>query len=74
MSIAVSAYLFFTTLAGTISTLLLGELKNSYQMDAFPERYGYTLCAFVFFSYLGAVPFFILAGYSYKDFLIKKKI
>eukprot|EP00347_Sterkiella_histriomuscorum_P013234 403365495 len=70
---AVSAYLFFTTLAGTLSTFLLGEFKNVWNMDEHPEYIGYTLCAFVFFSYLGSIPGFIMAGKSYKEFLEKKK-
>lgn len=70
---AVSAYLFFTTISGTISTFLLGQFVQTYELDKYPERYGYILCAFVFFSYLGSIPFFYLAGNSYKDMLEKKK-
>jgi len=73
LTIAVSAYLFFTTLAGTLSTFLLGEFETTYELKSFPERYGYILCAFVFFSYLGAVPFFILSGFSYRSHLRKKQ-
>jgi hypothetical protein len=73
MSIAVSAYLFFTTLAGTLSTFLLGEFERIYDLKMYPERYGYILCAFVWFSYLGAVPWFILSGFSYRDHLARKK-
>jgi hypothetical protein len=70
---AVSAYLFFTTLAGTLSTFLLGLFTETYKLKQHPERYGYILCAFVFFSYLGSVPFFYYAGNSYKRLLIKKE-
>ena len=63
---AVSAYLFFTTLAGTLSTFLLGQFEITYELKLHPERYGYIMCAFVCFSYLGSVPFFFLAGRSYK--------
>lgn len=66
---AVSAYLFFATLSGTLSTFLLGQFSDSYQLTLYPERYGYILCAFVFFSYLGSIPFFYLAGRSYEDLL-----
>ena len=69
---AVSAYLFFTTLAGTLSTFLLGQFQETFELKAYPERYGYILCAFVFFSYLGSIPFFLLAGNSYKALLKKK--
>lgn len=70
---AVSAYLFFTTLAGTLSTFLCGQFAETWKFKENPSYYGYTLCAMVFFSYLGSVPFFILAGNSYKKILLKKK-
>ena len=70
---AVSAYLFFTTISGTISTILLGQFSETFDVTQYPERYGYILCAFVFFSYLGSVPFFFLAGNAYKKHLIKKE-
>lgn len=58
----VSAFLFFATIAGTISTYLCGLLQIQYEAKDHPERYGYILCAFVVFSYGGSIPFFILAG------------
>lgn len=70
---AVSAYLFFTTISGTISTFLLGQFVETYDLAHHRERYGYILCAFVFFSYLGSVPFFYLAGNSYRDLNIKRE-
>ena len=70
---AVSAYLFFTTLAGTLSTFLLGQFAETFELKLFPERYGYILCSFVFFSYLGSIPFFLLAGNSYKKLLAKRE-
>jgi MFS family permease len=71
---AVSAYLFFTTISGTISTFLLGQFSETWDVKNYPARYGYILCAFVFFSYLGSIPFFYLAGNSYKEFLHRKKV
>ncbi len=59
-------------MAGTISTTLLGEFVKIYDINNHKERYGYVMCAFVFFSYLGSVPWFILAGMSYKKHLLKK--
>ena len=70
---AVSAYLFFTTISGTISTFLLGQFIQTYDLKDHKERYGYILCAFVFFAYLGSGPFFFLAGNSYKQHLVKKQ-
>ena len=71
---AVSAYLFFTTISGTISTFLLGQFSETWDVKNYPARYGYILCAFVFFSYLGSIPFFYKAGNSYKEFLHRKKV
>lgn len=62
---AVSVYSFFATMSGTVSTALLGSFESTYSVNLYPERYGYILFAFVCFSYLGSVPFFVLAGRSY---------
>ena len=65
---AVSAYLFFTTISGTISTALCGTFQTAFDGNEYPERYGYILFGFVCFSYLGSIPFFYLSGNSYKAF------
>ena len=70
--LAVSAYLFFTTMAGTLSTALLGEYEDVFETAKYPARYGYIMCAFVLFSYLGSIPFFYLAGRSYEKFKRKQ--
>jgi len=69
---AVSAYLFFATVAGTIATELLGILQKSFEAKEHPERYGYILFAFVLFSYGGSIPFMWLAGKHYNTFMIKQ--
>jgi len=69
---AVSAFLFCTTIAGTISTALLGYLENAYNAKENPSAYGYILCVFICFSYGGSIPFFFLAGKSYEKFKIKE--
>ena len=68
---AVSVFLFCCTVAGTISTLLLGFLQDQYNAKENRYLYGYILCAFVVFSYAGSLPFFYLAGRCYTTF--KKK-
>lgn len=75
---AISAYLFFTTIAGTISTAILNVLSNAYihdksSPDYHPERFGYILCAFVVFGYLCSIPFFYLAGLSYTKFKTEER-
>lgn len=63
---AVSAYLFFATICGTISTAVLGVLAKSFDAENNPGRYGYILCIFVFISYAGSLPFFYMAGKEYE--------
>lgn len=65
---AVSTFLLFSTLAGSLSTFILGKLADHYDCKGNPERYGYILFIFVVISYAGAIPFFILAGNSYAAF------
>jgi hypothetical protein len=65
-------YLFFATMSGTISSALCGASADWFDTGNHPERNGYILCGFVFFSYLGSIPFFYLAGLEYKKFMINK--
>jgi MFS family permease len=62
---AVSAFLFFATIFGTISTWLLGKLNKHYDAENNPEYYGYILCFFVGIPYALSCPFFYLAGQNY---------
>ena len=66
MGFTVSAYLFFTTIAGMISTAALDWLQNYLGAPDNIPLYGQTLCAFIMFSYVGSIPFFWLAGRSYE--------
>jgi MFS family permease len=67
---AVSTFLLFSTLAGSLSTYVLGKFADSYDCANNPDRYGYILFIFVVISYAGAIPFFILAGNSYNEFKV----
>lgn len=67
-----AAWSFSATMFGVISTALLGQLQTTYDVKTYPSRYGYILCAFVVFSYAGSIPFFILGGRSYANFMIEK--
>ena len=69
---AVSAYLFFATVAGTIATELLSVLQTHFDAKHHPPLYGYILFAFVLFSYAGSIPFMWLAGRHYTIFMEKK--
>lgn len=70
-----AAFLFISTLAGTVSTTLLNYFQTHYGAaeEGNGYMYGYILCAFVVFSYGGSVPFFILAGRSYKQVMLQRQ-
>ena len=79
----VSAFLFLATMAGTLSTTLLGILQTHFipSSKGKPDDwvnpkgylYGWILCAFVVFSYAGSMPFFLLAGNQYKKVMLQKQ-
>lgn len=62
---AVSAFLFFATIFGTISTQLLTTFTTHFEVASHPEYYGYGLCLWVSIPYTLSVPFFYLAGRTY---------
>lgn len=70
---AVSAFLFFATVAGTISTWLLGLLQEKYQAKENPQYYGYILCIFVTVAYGLSIPFFYLAGKTYTSHKLEEQ-
>lgn len=64
----VSAFLFFCTLGGTVATGIAQPLFNAYDVKNHNGRSGRILCVLVLISYLGSVPFFLLAGRTYTKF------
>jgi len=73
---AVSAFLFFATVAGTISTTLAGAIQSGMKTSEPGKEYlnGWILCFFVLFSYGGSIPFMLLAGKSYTKFMKEKAL
>jgi len=71
---AVGGFLFCTTIAGTIATVLAQYFTNAFDAKNNVEVYGQILVVFVFISYAGSIPFFILAGREYKKFMVLKKL
>ena len=69
---AVSAFLFFATVSGTISTTLLGFLQDHYDAKNNVSQYGYILCIFVVLAYGISIPFFYVAGKSYTAFKLNE--
>ena len=68
-----AAFLFCATMAGVISTAVLNQLQETYDVKNNPPRYGYILCAFVCFSYGGSIPFFALAGREYRKVMLSRQ-
>jgi hypothetical protein len=61
----ISAFYFYLTIAGTFSTLLVNYFGQVLNVAANPLMYSKILCVFEAISYLGSVPFFLLAGENY---------
>ena len=69
----VSAFLFFSTLGGTLATAVAQPLFNHYDVEDNPGRSGRILCVLVLISYLGSLPFFFLAGKAYTACKLQEK-
>jgi MFS family permease len=71
---AVSAFLFFATISGTISTWALGKINNVYHADTpgNEKYYGYFICYWVAIPYALSIPFFYLAGKHYTAMKMKE--
>lgn len=67
---AVGAFLFWASISGMCSTLILGALDTHHNYKEDPKQYGKVLCMFVAIPYALSIPFFYLAGRGYAD--IKK--
>lgn len=63
-----SAYLFFLTVAGCASSVLVGYLSNWLGAASNPHIYGKLVFAGSLIGYLGAIPSFWKAGKSYIEF------
>uniref|UniRef100_A0A7S3CTB9 Major facilitator superfamily (MFS) profile domain-containing protein n=1 Tax=Strombidium rassoulzadegani TaxID=1082188 RepID=A0A7S3CTB9_9SPIT len=61
----VSAYLFFLTMAGCISTVLVGQLANVLGAASNPWIYGKIIYGISLIGYTFSIPCFWLAGKSY---------
>ena len=69
LAFSVSAYLFFTTIAGMVATEIMSSSQKYLDAENDTRIYGYTLCGMILVSYLGCVPFFYLAGRHYTGFM-----
>ena len=67
VGLAISAYLFMSTISGMISTVLLGYVQHYQNAESNLSVYGSSLNIFMMISYLGCIPAFYIAGRSYKS-------
>ena len=61
------------TIAGSIATISLNAVNQHYDIDNHPHRSGYIICAFACFAYVGAIPFFVLAGKEYSALKVRER-
>ena len=62
----VSAWLFYNTLVGCFSTILLGAVANALGAPSNPMIYGYLIFGWNLIGKLGSIPFFLRGGREYK--------
>ena len=61
----VSAFLFYCTVAGTISTAVCGSLSHYLNVAGNPMMLGKILALVSVVQYVGSIPFFIKSGTEY---------
>jgi len=62
----VSGFLFYLTIAGCISTVVLNYFANLLGAPGAPHIYGKLIFAWSLFGYLASIPCFWIAGKHYK--------
>jgi len=82
---AISAFIYLSTISGTLGTWLCGFLTNKYiifetdpdtdkKTATNPDDYGKILCLLIVISYGGSLPFFWMAGKEYTAHKKKEKL
>ena len=62
----ISAHMFYTTIAATLSPMIVNYISIFFGAAQNPAIYGQIITFISFFGYLGSIPFWWLAGRSYK--------
>ena len=62
----ISSHMFYQTIAATICPLIFSKISLGLGVAANPGIYGTLLAVFACFGYWGSIPFWYLAGKSYK--------
>ena len=65
----ISAHLFYSTIAATVSPAVFGAMAVWFNASANPAIYGYLITFFTLIGYGGSVPFFWLAGKEYQKYM-----
>ena len=69
----IAAYTFFQTIAATLSPTLISFLASYFNAPSNPAIYGKILTGCAAVGYLGSIPFWLLAGRSYRNEMLKKR-
>lgn len=64
----ISGHMFYQTVAATLCPILFSKIATSLGAAATPALYGKILAGFALFGYWGSIPFWWLAGRSYKQY------
>jgi len=70
----ISAYMFFTTISSTIAPILFSAFSKNLGAAANPSIYGYIITVFALIGYWGSLPFWYMAGKSYKKFMEAQRL
>ena len=63
----ISSHVFYVMIISMLSPILFGSVTNYFNVAANPKVYGYVISLFAMLGYLGSLPFWFMAGKSYKQ-------
>ena len=65
----ISSHMFYTTVMATVCPIFFSFVSNYFGAGGDPRIYGYVLTSFAALGYWGSIPFWWLAGRSYKEYM-----
>ena len=68
----ISGHMFYQTVAATLCPILFSKIATTMGAAANPSLYGKILALFALVGYWGSIPFWWLAGRSYKEYKQKR--
>jgi hypothetical protein len=69
----ISSHVFWTAIAATLCPITFSSAANYLGAAANPALYGYILTGFAALGYWGSIPFWWLAGKSYKKHMLAQR-